>query len=134
MKYYSEEAAEPLRLRFEEKVLRWSKVSAMRMFGCPCYKADGKLFAFLVTNGIVITCLAQADRETVSRGYHATAFRSGTRVIQKWMRVPIERMSDLDRVVRFVRRSYESARLEDYVSHQDVLSFARIFRWTIAGS
>ena len=109
MKYYSEDATRALRLQFEEKVLRWPKVSARRMFGCPCYQADGTLFAFLVTNGIVITQLAQADRESLSRQYHATPFRSGRKVVQKWMRLPIEEMGDLDRVMRFVRKSYESA-------------------------
>ena len=112
MKYYSEEATEPLRLRFEKKVLWWPKVSARKMFGCPCYQADGKLFAFLVTNGIVITRLAQADRETLSRKYQATPFRSGRKVVQKWVRLPIEQMGDLDRVMRFVRKSYGSALLE----------------------
>lgn len=83
-----------------------------KMFGCPCYQADGKLFAFLVTNGIVITRLAQADRETLSRRYHATPFRGGRKVDQRWMRLPIEQMGDLDRLMHFVRESYESALLE----------------------
>jgi len=82
MKYYSEEATEPLRLRFEKKVLRWPKVSARKMFGCPCYQ------------------------------YQATPFRSGGKVVQKWVRLPIEQMGDLDRVMRFVRKSYGSALLE----------------------
>lgn len=113
MNYYSEEATEPLRLRFEEKVLRWPKVSARKMFGCPSYQADGKLFAFLVTNGIVITQLTQTDRASVSRQHHATPFRSGRRVVQKWMRLAIEQTGDLDRVMRFVRTSYEAALLND---------------------
>lgn len=113
MKNYSEEAAEPLRSRFEEKVLRWPKVSARKMFGCPSYQADGKLFAFLVTNGIVITQLTQADRESVSRQHHATPFRSGRKVVQKWMRLSIDQTGDPDRVMRFVRKSYEAALLKD---------------------
>jgi hypothetical protein len=83
MKYYSEEATEPLRLRFEEKVLRWPKVSASKMFGCPSYQADGKLFAFLVTNGIVITQLTQTERACLANttpplsGAVGRSFRNG---------------------------------------------------------
>jgi len=55
MKYYSEEDMKDLRRVFEKEVLSWPEVSTKRMFGCPCYQADKRLFAFLVTDGLVIT-------------------------------------------------------------------------------
>ena len=55
IKYYSEEETKELRLAIEKEVLNWAHVSTKKMFGCPCYQAKGKLFVFLVTNGIVIT-------------------------------------------------------------------------------
>lgn len=63
MKYYSEEETKELRQALEEQVLNWTGVTKKKMFGCPCYKANEKLFAFLVTNGIVITKLQPSDRE-----------------------------------------------------------------------
>ena len=108
MKYYSEETSKLLRLGFEEKVLRWPQVSTKRMFGCPSYQANGKLFAFLVTNGVVITQLSQADRDKISRQRHAI-FQGGKRIVQDWLRLPIENGIDLGRVMPFVRKSYDSA-------------------------
>ncbi len=109
MKYYSEEVTKPLRLGFEEKVLRWPQVSTRMMFGCPSYQANGKLFAFLVTNGIVITQLAQADRDRISRQYNITSFKAGKRTVRNWVRLSIESKLDLIRIMPFVRKSYQSA-------------------------
>ena len=109
MKYYSEETTKLLRLGFEEKVLRWPQVSTKKMFGCPCYRANGKLFAFLVTKGVVITQLRQADRERIARQRQSAIFQGGKRIVQNWLRLPIENTRDLGRIMLFVRRSYESA-------------------------
>ena len=109
MKYYSEEDTKDLRLAFEEKVLCWPQVSTKKMFGCPCYQSNGKLFTFLVTNGIVITQLAQADRETLSRQHQTTFFQAGKNFVQRWVRLSIKNKGDLDRIMPFVRKSYESA-------------------------
>ncbi len=109
MKYYSEEASKAFRVKFEEEVLGWPQVSAKKMFGCPCYQANGKLFAFLVTNGVVITRLDQKDRETLSRQHQTTPFRGGRRVVQNWHRLSIENKNGLNAVMSFVRKSYQSA-------------------------
>ena len=57
MKLYSEEEAGRVRLRFEEEVLGWLEVTTKKMFGCPGYQGAGNLFAFLVTQGAVLTKL-----------------------------------------------------------------------------
>jgi hypothetical protein len=49
MKYYSEEETKEIRIALETEVLRWSKVTTRKMFGCPCYKVSDKLFVFLAT-------------------------------------------------------------------------------------
>ena len=43
---YSEYARAYLRRAFEGHVLEWPQVTTKKMFGCPCYQAKGKLFAF----------------------------------------------------------------------------------------
>ena len=109
MKYYSEEDTRELRLAFEEQVLSLPKVSKKKMFGCPCYKADEKLFAFLVTKGVVITKLGENERETLSSQYQTTPFQAGQRLVQNWIRIPIENKSDLDKIMPFVKKSYNNA-------------------------
>lgn len=109
MKYYSEEDMKNIRLAFEEEVLRWQHVSTKKMFGCPCYQTNGKLFAFLVTNGIVIIHLEQADKETLFREHQTTFFQAGKKIVQDWVRVSIKNKDDMDRIMPFVRKSYESA-------------------------
>ena len=51
-----------LRLVFEEKVLKWEQIDTKKMFGCPCYQDNGKLFAFVVTEGIVLTQLGEENK------------------------------------------------------------------------
>jgi len=108
VKYYSEADTGPLRLVFEERVLRWHGVVRGRMFGVPCYLATGKLFAFLVTDGIVITKLPQPDREALLRWPDATAFRSGNRLYRTWVRLSISDPKDLDGILLLVRKSYQA--------------------------
>ena len=109
MKYYSEEETRDLRLAFEEQVLSWPRVTKKKMFGCPSYKADEKLFAFLVTNGVVITKLDKNERETISSKYPTTSFQAGKRTVQNWVKIPIENKSDIDKIIPFVKKSYNNA-------------------------
>ncbi len=109
MRYYSEEATKDLRAEFEEEVLRWPQVTEKRMFGCPCYQANGKLFAFLVTNGVVITQPGPSDKEALSRRFHAGPFREGRRVVRGWLRLSVENKRDLGRIMPFVSKSYQEA-------------------------
>jgi hypothetical protein len=109
MKYYSEDEAREVRLALEREVLSWPMVVSTKMFGCPCYRREGKLFAFLVTGGIVLTEPAAADRDTLSREYAATPFKAAGKSIRKWLMLPAEGELDTARVLPFVRRSYESA-------------------------
>jgi hypothetical protein len=109
MRYYSEEETGGLRLELEQAVLRWRGVGTKRMFGCPCYHADGNLFAFLVTDGIVVTRLSEADRATLSRWPGTGSFQAGKKTVRGWTRIPIEDKRALDRVMPFVRRSYRAA-------------------------
>ena len=54
MKWYSEEETKELREAFEKEILKWPQVDFKKMFGCPCYLANGKMFAGMVTKGIVL--------------------------------------------------------------------------------
>ena len=110
MRYYREAATKKLRTAFEGEVLNWPEVSTKKMFGCPCYQARGKLFVFLVTNGIVITQLAGTDRDALSKRYPTSAFRAGKKTVPRWVRLSMESAKDLNRLIPFVRKSYESAR------------------------
>jgi len=109
MKYYSEEETGDLRLALEKRILRWRGVGTKQMFGCPCYQANSDLFAFLVTGGIVVTCLSEADRATLSRWPGTGVFQAGKKTVRHWVRIPIRDSADLDQVMPFVRRSYQAA-------------------------
>jgi hypothetical protein len=112
MKYYSEQETKELRLALEAEVLNWPHVSTKKMFGCPCYQAKGKLFAFLVTNGVVITQLQQADRDEMSRQHQTSFFQAGKKTVKNWIRLSIKNKKDLDSVMPFVKKSYEEALLK----------------------
>ncbi len=65
MQYYSEEETKEIRLAFESEVLNWGRVSFKKMFGCPCYKVNEKLFEFLVTKGIPAISLKRSSSSPV---------------------------------------------------------------------
>jgi hypothetical protein len=108
MQYYVEEKGKALREAFEAKVLHWPMVSSRLMFGCPAYLADGKLFAFLVTDGVVITQVRKRDREALSERFTTEAFKAGEREIVRWVQVTLEEVSHLDHVMRMVKKSYDT--------------------------
>lgn len=108
MKYYAESEGSELRKAFERQVLYWPEVTTRTMFGCPAYLADGKLFAFLVTDGVVITQIRKRDREALSEAFETEPFKAGEREISRWLQVTIEDLDRLTRLMVLVRKSYET--------------------------
>jgi TfoX/Sxy family transcriptional regulator of competence genes len=108
MIYYTEAEGKELREAFEREVLRWEDVETRRMFGCPAYLADGKLFAFLVSEGIVITQIRKHDRQALSEDYETEPFQAGEREISRWLKVTVDGLDRLDRVLRMVEKSYQT--------------------------
>ena len=98
-----------MRLAFEKKVLSWSGAAAKKMFGCPCYKVNGKLFAFLVTDGLVLTRLESHDRSRLARNIAITLFKAGNRIIKIWPRIPLISAKDMTRAVSLAKKSYVNA-------------------------
>jgi hypothetical protein len=108
MHYYTEEAMRDLREAFEAHVFRWPGVVSTKMFGCPCYRARGVLFAFLVTGALVLTRLPLAEARGLVRDRGAGPFAAGGKRVGAWLRVPV-RGGDLHSLLPFARISYEAA-------------------------
>lgn len=108
MIYYTESEAKALREAFESQVLYWPRVTTRRMFGCPAYLVDGKLFAFLVTEGVVITQIRKRDREYLETQYPVEPFKAGEREIERWLQVTIDDLQRLERIITMVKKSYDT--------------------------
>lgn len=108
MKYYIEEETRDLRLAVEGELLSWPKVEARRMMGCPSYLAGGKIFASLVTGGMLITKLTEEMREELNEIAPVKPFNTGSRTIKRWAHIKVgpERLSEL---IPFLKASYEQA-------------------------
>jgi len=109
MKLYDEETMKELRELFEEEMLQQPHVKTKRMFGCPSYTVKDKLFAFLVTEGLVLTNLSNADRETALKRPGAQPFEHNQRVVKRWVRIPITIGKTLENIIPYVMKSYETA-------------------------
>ena len=109
MNYYSEEDMKEIRLAFEREVLAWSQVSTKKMFGCPCYKVNDSLFAFLVTKGVVLTHLGQSEKERLSRERASAFFSTGKKQIKNWPQISVSSVEELKAVMPHVKKSYEQA-------------------------
>lgn len=88
----------------------WPGVTSRRMFGCPAYLVDGKLFAFLVTDGIVITQIRKRDREELAKTHTTGPFHAGEREIERWLQVQVDSIDRIERVMLMVRKSYDTVR------------------------
>ncbi len=54
MKYYIEEETVDLKAALDQEVLSWEGVEERKMMGCPSHLVERKIFALVVTGGIVI--------------------------------------------------------------------------------
>ncbi len=98
-----------IREEFESEILQRPHVATKKMFGCPSYTAKDKLFAFLVTEGMVLTKLSETERTDALSIPGAQFFEHNQRVVKTWIRVPIKDTVALDKVMELVSKSYDNA-------------------------
>jgi predicted DNA-binding protein (MmcQ/YjbR family) len=110
MQYYNEEKMKNLRLKIEKEVLSWPNVTTKKMYGCPCYKYKEKLFAFLVTDGVVLTKTREKDKMTLSQEFTIKPFQAATRTMKGWPQIPIDEKSDLEKIIAFIKISYNQSK------------------------
>jgi hypothetical protein len=98
-----------IRIELEKKVFGWDGVSTKKMFGCPCYKANEKLFGFIVTNGVVFTKLSDEERDEVISKFHAEPFNAGKRSMGRWPQVDVKETEDVKKILPYFKKSYINA-------------------------
>ncbi|MFC6938485.1 MmcQ/YjbR family DNA-binding protein [Salinirubellus sp. GCM10025818] len=109
MQYFDEQAGAGLREAFDAMVGGWEEeVSTVTMFGCPCYRANGKVFAALTTDAVALTRLSDDARADLEAERETEPFDANGRAVKKWVQVPIDG-SDLDELEPYLRASYEAA-------------------------
>ncbi|WP_276259946.1 TfoX/Sxy family protein [Haloglomus litoreum] len=111
MEYFDADAGRELQEAFERAVADWPDVTNRTMFGCPSYLADGTLFAVLVTDGVALTRLPDAERERLAEAFETGSFQAGERTVTKWVQVPVD-ADGLDALLPYVEASYETALAE----------------------
>lgn len=94
---------------FDTGVLGWPDVTTRKMFGCPCYLARGKMFAFFVTDGLVLTNLDTDGWNALAEGFSVAPFEYGGKVITGWAHVDISGMAGPGQLMESVRASYQGA-------------------------
>jgi predicted DNA-binding protein (MmcQ/YjbR family) len=110
MQYYNEEKMKNFRLRLEKEILNWPDVTTKKMYGCPCYKYKDKLFAFLVTDGVVLTKSSEQDKIELSKEFTIKPFQASTRTMKGWPQIPVDETSDLDKIILFIKDSYSQSK------------------------
>ena len=108
MKWYIEEETKELREALEKEILTWPIVDYKKMFGCPCYLANGKMFAGLVTKGLVITKLNNLEKSELEKIKITKPFKAGDKVIKSWVQITVE-PNELKEIMPFVKKSYNRA-------------------------
>ena len=98
-----------MRAKVEKEIFTWKDVSTKKMFGCPCYSHKDKLFAFIVTGGVVITQLNKDDRVEGQKKFKASPFTAGKKTVKKWLKIPVKSKLDLRRLFPYLKVSYKRA-------------------------
>ena len=109
MKYYDEDQMQGVRRVLEAEVLKWPEVRGKQMMGCLCYFRGKRFFAFLVTNGIVITKLAKEDRLALTQITGSGPFEMAGKKSSTWVLTPLKGPEALQPLMPYVRKSYEAA-------------------------
>ena len=97
MKYYDEDQMQEVRRVLEAEVLKWPEVRGKRFF------------AFLVTNGIVITKLAKEDRLALTQITGSGPFEMAGKKSSTWVLTPLKGPEALQPLIPYLRKSYEAA-------------------------
>lgn len=108
MKWYIEEETKELRKALEKEILKWPKVDSKKMFGCPCYLANGKMFAGMVTKGIVITKLSCLEIEELNKSQNTKPFSPGGKIIKSWVSIQLD-PKDITDIMPYVKKSFDRA-------------------------
>ena len=108
MKFYDEDKSGNLRLHLEKEITDWPDISTKKMFGCPCYMVNKKMFVFLVTNGVVIIRLSEDEKNNLQQLTPTEYFQTDTRTIKKWTKVPLNSEEELDKIIPYIKMSYTS--------------------------
>lgn len=109
LKWYIEEESKELREAFEKEISKWPQVDYKKMFGCPCYLINGKMFAGLVTKGIIITKLNDAEKNELKKIKETKPFIAGKKTIKSWVHINLE-PSELNEITPYIRKSYDRAK------------------------
>ena len=107
--YYDEKGMADIRHALEKTIMPWPGVTKKMMFGCPSYRANGNVFAVILTNGVGIPRLTEVDKGSVAGKFPSGPFLAGGRVIRKWIVVRVRKPEDLEPLVPWIERSYQSA-------------------------
>ncbi len=111
MQYYNEEKMKTFRLKIEKEILSWPHVTTKKMYGCPCYKYNEKLFAFLVTDGVVLTKASEQDKMKLLKEFTIKPFQAATRTMKGWPQIPVDGTSDLKKIIPFIKNSYTQSKI-----------------------
>jgi len=69
-----------------------------------------KLFAFLVTDGVVITKASEQDKMKLSKEFMIKPFQAATRTMKGWPQIPIDEATDLNKIIPFIKNSYNHSK------------------------
>ena len=97
-----------LREAFDDLVGEWEGLSTVTMFGCPCYRAGGKVFAALTTDAVVLTRLPDDVRADLQAERETEPFDVEGRSTKKWVQVPVDG-AGIEEIEPYIRASYEAA-------------------------
>ena len=111
MQYYNEEIMKNFRMKIEKEILDWPNVTTKKMYGCPCYKYKDKLFAFLVTDGVVLTKASEEDKNKLSKEFKIKPFQAATRIMKGWPQIPVNKTTDLKKIMPFIKNSYNQSKI-----------------------
>ncbi len=112
MKQYSKTEMAERKTELDNRILQWPEMSTSVMFGCPGYRAYGRLFAIVIDDGIILTKLPDSTREKLLESKVCAVFKTERGTVKNWLAFPFEDISAIEFFLPYLKESYDNALLE----------------------
>ena len=82
----------------------FSSVDFNKMFGCPCYIANEKMFTGMVTKRIIITELTSLERDELNKLRATKPFVAGEKIFRSFVSVELD-PKNIKEIMPYVKKA-----------------------------
>lgn len=63
-----------------------------------------------MTDGVVLIKVSEQYKMKLSKLFKIRPFQTATRTIKKWLQIPVDEKSDIEKIISFIKNSYNQSK------------------------